>query len=52
MQDNIIPFPAAYSKPARLSMTFSDDARVVVVSGSGLSVVPEGEFRFLETVDL
>lgn len=49
---NIVGFPTAYSEPVRLSMTLSPDARVVVLSGSGLSVEPEGEFRFIETVDL
>jgi hypothetical protein len=52
MQDNIVPFPAVYMEPVRVSMMFHEDARVVVVSGNGLSVEPEGEFRFVETVDL
>ena len=51
MQDNIVRFPAVYREPVRLSMMLSDDARVVVVSGNGPSVDPEGEFRFVETVD-
>lgn len=51
IQDNLIPFPASYSESARLSMMLSEDARVVVVSGSQLSIEPEGEFRFVERVD-
>jgi len=51
MQDNILRFPAVYTEPVRLSMMLSDDARVVVVSGNGLSVEPEGDFRYVETVD-
>jgi hypothetical protein len=50
-QGNIVPFPVAYKKPIRLSMMLSDDARVVVVSGNGISIEPEGNFRFVETVD-
>jgi hypothetical protein len=50
-QGNIVPFPAVYTEPVRISMMLSDDARVVVVSGSGLSIAPEGDFRFVETVD-
>jgi hypothetical protein len=33
-------------------MMFSEDARVVVVSGGGCLVEPEGEFRFVEWVYL
>jgi hypothetical protein len=51
MQDNILRFPALYKEPVRLRMMLSDDARVIVVSGNGLSIEPEGEFRFVETVD-
>ena len=51
IQDNMVPFPATYSEPARLSMMLSPDARVVVVAGSGISIEAEGEFRFVETVD-
>jgi len=51
MQGNIVPFPAIYTVPVRLSMMLSEDARVVVVSGNRLSIEPEGDFRFVETVD-
>jgi hypothetical protein len=51
VQDNIVRFPAVYNEPICLSMTLSPGARVVVVSGNRLSVEPEGEFRFVETVD-
>jgi hypothetical protein len=51
LQDNIVPFPAAYPETVRLSMMLSDDARVILVSGNGISIEIEGEFRFIETVD-
>jgi hypothetical protein len=51
IQDNMIPFPATYSEAIRLSMMLSDDARVIVVSGKGISIEIEGEFRFVESVD-
>ena len=48
IQDNILRFPAVYKEPVRLRMMLSDDARVVVVSGNGLSIEREGEFRFVD----
>jgi hypothetical protein len=48
MQDNIVRFPALYTEPVHLSMMFSDDARVVIVSGNGLSIEPESDFGFPE----
>jgi len=48
VQDNIVPFPAAYSGPLQMTMMLSPDARVVVVGGSGISIEAEGEFRFVE----
>lgn len=37
-------FPAVFAEPVRLTMTFRYGARVVVVSGRGLSIESEGEF--------
>jgi hypothetical protein len=51
VQGNIVPFPAAYAEPVRLSMMLSEDARVVIVYGSGLSIEPESDFRFVEKID-
>ena len=51
LQDNMVRFPAVYTQPVRLSTMLSDDARVVIVTGNGLSIQPEGEFRFVEAVD-
>jgi hypothetical protein len=51
VQDNMVPFPAVYSGPVRLSLMLSDDARVVTIAGAGISIEPEGEFRFIEPVD-
>jgi hypothetical protein len=51
VQDNMVPFPAAYPETVRLSMMLSDDARVILVSGKEISIEVEGEFRFIETVD-
>jgi hypothetical protein len=48
IQDNIVPFPAAYFGRVRMSMILSPDARVVVVAGTGISFEAEGEFRFVE----
>lgn len=47
-QDNMIPFPQSYGEKFELRMMLSEDARLVVVSGIGLSIEPEGEFRFVE----
>ena len=47
-QDNMVPFPSAYTDIVRLSMMLSENARVVIVSGSGVSIQPEGEFTFVE----
>ena len=51
VQENMVPFPATYAEPVRLSMTLAVDARVIVVSGVGLSIESDGEFRFVESVD-
>jgi hypothetical protein len=51
VQDNMLPFPATYSEPVRISMMLSPDARVVVIAGSEISIEAEGEFKFVETVD-
>jgi len=51
VQNNMLLFPAAYSDNVRLRLMLSEDARVIVVSGTGVSIEPEGEFRFVETVD-
>jgi hypothetical protein len=51
VQDNLVPFPATYSESFRLSLMFADDARVLVVSGIGLSIESEREFQFVEPGD-
>ena len=51
IQDNMVSFPAAYSEAVRLRLMLSDDARVIVISGTGAAIEPEGEFRFVEAVD-
>ena len=48
LQDDLIPFPTAHSGSVRLSMTLSDDARVITLSGIAVSIEPEGDFRYLE----
>ena len=52
VQDNIVPFPASCPEAARLSMMLSGDAQIVVISGQAVIVEAEGEFRFVETVEL
>jgi hypothetical protein len=47
-QDNMVPFPASYSGDFSLSIMLADDARVVVISGTRLSIEPEGQFTFVE----
>jgi len=52
IQDNMVSFfPAAYSEAVRLRLMLSDDARVIVVSGTGAAIEPEGAFQFVESVD-
>jgi hypothetical protein len=48
IQDNIVPLPAIHSEPIRLSMTLSEDARVLTLSGSSATIAPEGEFQYVE----
>jgi hypothetical protein len=50
--NNIVPFPTSSCETALLCMRLSDDARVVVVSGSTISIETESEFRLVEPVDL
>jgi len=51
VQNNMVRFPASSSETAALSMMLSDDARIVVVSGSTISIETESNFRFVEPVD-
>jgi hypothetical protein len=51
VQDNMIPFPASYRETVHLRMMLSSDARVILVSGSEMSIEVEGEFRFVEPTD-
>ena len=51
VQDNMIPFPAKYSEAVRITLMLAEDARVIVVSGIGLLIEAEGDFRFVEPVD-
>lgn len=51
VQDNMIPFPATYSEAVRITLMLAEDARVIVVSGIGLSIEAEVDFRFVEPVD-
>lgn len=48
IQENMIPFPATYSDPVRLTLMLSIDARVIVLSGTGLAIESEGEFQYIE----
>lgn len=48
LQENMVPFPASYSAVFNLRMMLADDARVVVISGTRLSIEPEGQFTFVE----
>ncbi len=48
VQDNMVPFPAAYTDTVFLSMMLSEDARVLTVVGCGVSIEPESSFRFVE----
>jgi hypothetical protein len=49
--DNMNPFPAAHTGQVRLYMMLSEDARTVEFFGQDVSIEPEGEFQFVETVD-
>ncbi len=49
--DNMIAFPATSSEVVRLSLMLSDDARVIVISGTAVVIQPEGPFQFIESVD-
>lgn len=51
IQDNMVPLPASYSEASRLRLMLADDARVIVVSGAGVRIEPEGPFEFIESVD-
>ena len=47
----LIPFPARHEGPVALTMTLSDNARQVEITGRGIAIAPEGVFRFIERVD-
>jgi hypothetical protein len=48
VQENMVQFPMTTSEAVRLSMMLAEDARVIIVSGIGLSIESEGKFRFVE----
>jgi hypothetical protein len=50
--DVLIPFPSNYSEAVSITLTLLDNAREIVVSGVGLSIEAESEFKFVEDVDL
>jgi len=49
--DNLVPLPAKHAGSVNLTMTLSDDAREVKITGEGIEIVAEGAFRFIESVD-
>lgn len=51
VQNNMVPFPVAYSEAAALSLMLFEDARTVVISGVTVSIEAESDFRFVEQVD-
>lgn len=46
--ENMIPLPTESSEAVRLELTLEGDARTLLISGTGISVKPEGDFK-LET---
>ena len=50
IQDNLVPFPAKYSEVVCLKLMFSGDAQVISVSGTGMSIEPEGVFQYVESI--
>jgi hypothetical protein len=48
LEEYMIPFPAEHSVEIRLRMMFAEDARVVIIHGSGISIEAEGPFKFVE----
>ena len=48
LQENMIPFPAEYSAATCLRMMFAEDARIVIIRGTGISIEAEGLFKFVE----
>lgn len=50
--DNIIPLPSAYPSKFVLTLTLAPDAREVMMTGREIAITSEGEFDFVENVDL
>ena len=48
IHDNVIAFPMRTNGRTKLTVVLSDDARTVCVSGTGIAISAEGEFRFIE----
>jgi hypothetical protein len=51
VQRNIIPLPASSAEKFELEMMLAEDARIIVVAGTGVSIEAEGDFRFVEPFD-
>jgi hypothetical protein len=43
--DNLIELPASYAGAVRLKVMLSEDARILVVSGTAATILAESEFR-------
>jgi hypothetical protein len=49
--DNLIELSSSYAGLVRFKMVLSEDARVVVVSGTKMTLSVESPFRYVESVD-
>jgi hypothetical protein len=49
--DNLIELSSSYADLVRFKMMLSEDARVVVVSGTKMTLLVESPFRYVESVD-
>lgn len=48
---DLIPLPFEMHGSCNLMLEFLDDAQSIYISGKSVRVVPDGEFRFVESVD-
>ena len=48
--NGLVPLPMHFEGEVRLTLTMRDDGRELLLSGAGMTIEADGEFRFLEMV--
>jgi hypothetical protein len=50
--EDLLPFPCEHQGDLNLTLSFLYDARTISISGDRLSVGPDGDFRFVEPLNM